>query len=126
MNVVTLIGNMVREPDLRYTQSGKAVLKFTLAVNRMKRDEADFINCIAWEKAAELIATYVTKGKPLAVSGRIQTGSYEDKTGRRVYTTDVIVNDFQFLGRKEAEPTRIEEVKGFAGMTMIDDSGIPF
>ena len=126
MNVVTLIGNMVREPELRYTQSGKAILNFTLAVNRMKRDEADFINCIAWEKAAELIATYVTKGKPLAVSGRIQTGSYEDKTGRKVYTTDVIVNDFQFLGKKEAEPTRNKEFNEFADMTPVDDSDIPF
>lgn len=125
MNVVTLIGNMVREPELRYTQSGKAVLKFTLAVNRMKRDEADFINCIAWEKPAELIATYVQKGKPLAISGRIQTGSYEDKTGRKVYTTDVIVNDFQFLGKKE-EPAQNGEFNEFTDLTPVDDSDIPF
>lgn len=108
MNSVNLVGRLTRDPELRYTQSGAAVVRFTLAVDRRlsreKRAEAeannqqtaDFINCIAWNKTAELIANYLQKGRRIAISGRIQTGSYE-KDGRTVYTTDVIVENMEFV-----------------------------
>lgn len=111
MNSVNLIGRLVREPELKYTQSGLAVLRFTVAVDRKlskdKRDEAernnqptaDFISCTAFGKTAEVIANYHSKGSQIGVEGRIQTGSYE-KEGRKIYTTDVLVNSITFVGSK--------------------------
>lgn len=111
MNSVNLIGRLVRDPELKYTQSGLAVLRFTVAVDRKlskdKREEAernnqptaDFISCTAFGKTAEVIANYNGKGSQIAVEGRIQTGSYE-KDGRRIYTTDVLVNSITFVGSK--------------------------
>ena len=111
MNSVNLIGRLVRDPELKYTQSGLAVLRFTVAVDRKlskdKREEAqannqptaDFISCTAFGKTAEVIANYHSKGSQIAVEGRIQTGSYE-KDGRRIYTTDVLVNSITFVGSK--------------------------
>lgn len=111
MNSVNLIGRLVRDPELKYTQSGLAVLRFTVAVDRKlskdKRDEAernnqptaDFISCTAFGKTAEVIANYHGKGSQIGVEGRIQTGSYE-KDGRTIYTTDVLVNSITFVGSK--------------------------
>lgn len=108
MNSVNLVGRLTRDPELRYTQSGQAVVRFTLAVNRrlskQRRAEmeannqptADFISCTAWGITAETISNYVQKGHRLAVNGRIQTGSYE-RDGRTIYTTDVIVENFDFI-----------------------------
>ncbi|WP_297521720.1 single-stranded DNA-binding protein [uncultured Clostridium sp.] len=98
MNKVILIGRLTKDPDLRFAAgSGKAVTRFTMAVNRpMKRDEADFINCIAFGKTGETIAQYLTKGRQLAITGNIRTGSYE-KDGQMRYTTDVIVDSFEFI-----------------------------
>ena len=105
MNTSILIGNMARNPELRYTNSGKAVCNFTLAVNRgFNKDEADFINCVAWEKTAESIANYLAKGKKAAVKGRIQVSSYE-KDGEKRYKTEVVAQEVQFLspaGKQEA------------------------
>lgn len=100
INNVVLVGRLTKEIELKYTSSGKAYCKISLAVNRMKKDEVDFINCIAWEKTAEVIAQYCTKGERLGVVGRIQTGSY-DREGVKVYTTDVIINNVQLLGTKK-------------------------
>lgn len=100
MNIVMLIGRLTSDPELKqnekYTQC-----KFTLAVNRMK-EGTDFINCIAWNKQAELINKYLKKGSQVAIEGRIQTGSYEGKNGK-VYTTDVIVQNLNFIGTKEKQ-----------------------
>ena len=91
MNKVVLIGRLTKDPELRFAAgSGTAVARFTLAVNRQfKKDEADFISCIAFGKTGETIAQYITKGRQLAVSGNIRTGSYEAQDGTRRYTTDV-------------------------------------
>ncbi|MDO4535388.1 MAG: single-stranded DNA-binding protein [Clostridium perfringens] len=99
MNKVVLIGRLTKDPDLRFAAgSGTAVTRLTLAVNRpFKKDEADFINCIAFGKTGEIIAQYLTKGRQLAISGSIQTGSYEAKDGTRRYTTDVVVDSFDFI-----------------------------
>lgn len=110
MNSVSLIGRLTRDPDLRYTQNGLAVVRFTLACDRrmskQKRAEAeanrqqtaDFISCVAFGQLAELIANYHTKGSQLGVEGRIQTGSYQREDNSTVYTTDVVVENITFIG----------------------------
>lgn len=110
MNNVQLIGRLVKDPELRYTQSGMAYARFTVAVDRglsrEKRQElesrnqptADFIGCVAWGRSAENISSYLSKGREIAIDGRIQTGSYNREDGTRVYTTDVVVNRFYFIG----------------------------
>ena len=101
MNTVQLLGNIARDPELKYAAgSGTAVSRFTVAVKRQfKKDESDFINCIAFGKTAETIAQYFVKGNKIAIIGHIQTGSY-DKDGKKVYTTDVIVDAFDFVNSK--------------------------
>lgn len=104
MNRVELVGRITRDPELRYTSSNIASVRFTLAVNRNFTNqngerEADFINCVAWRNQAENIKKYVSKGSLVSVEGRIQTGSYE-KDGQRVYTTDVVADNVQFLESK--------------------------
>ena len=100
MNSVCLIGRLTKDVQERRTQNGTPVISFTLAVDRRKKDDgADFIPCIAWDKAAETIAKYVHKGDMFGVTGYIQTRSYE-KDGRRNYATEVVTTSFQFLERK--------------------------
>lgn len=100
MNNVSLIGRLTKDVQERRTQSGTPVVSFTLAVNRRKKEDgADFINCIAWDKAAETIAKYVHKGDLFGVTGYIQTRNYE-KDGRMNYVTEVVTTSFQFLERK--------------------------
>lgn len=100
MNKVILIGRLTRDPELNFAaNSGTAVTRFSLAVNRpFKKDETDFINCIAFGKTGETIAQYLTKGRQLAVTGSIRTGSYDAKDGTKRYTTDVVVDSFEFIG----------------------------
>lgn len=109
MNSISLIGRLTRNVELKYTPSGHSVGRFTLAVNRRvakdNEQQADFISCIAWNKTAEIIAKYVHKGHLIGLQGRIQTGSYENQQGQRVYTTDVIVENFDFLERKKDNTT---------------------
>lgn len=104
INSVTLIGRLTKEPELRYTPSGIAVCRFTLAINRMTKNEAqqqaDFINIVAWRKQAENVANYLHKGSLAGVVGRIQTGSYDGQDGKKVYTTEVIAEQVQFLDSK--------------------------
>ena len=110
MNRVELVGRITRDPELRYTSSNIASVRFTLAVNRNFTNqngerEADFINCVAWRNQAENIKKYVSKGSLVSVEGRIQTGSYE-KDGQRIYTTDVVADSVQFLESKAQSQTR--------------------
>lgn len=101
MNKVVLVGRLTKDIDMRYSQEGGAVGRFSLAVDRFGKDNgADFINCIAFGKRAEIMSKYTGKGTKIAISGRIQTGSYE-KDGRKVYTTDVVVDDFDFCESKQ-------------------------
>lgn len=98
MNTVTLIGRITKDPELKYSQSGKAFTKFTLAVTReYNRDEADFINCIAWNKTAEVIAEYQRKGNQIAVQGRLNVRNYE-QDGETKWITEVILEKFDFIG----------------------------
>ena len=100
MNKVILIGRMTKDPELKFAAgSGMAISRFTVAVNRQfKKDETDFINCVAFGKTAETIAQYLTKGRQIAVAGHIQTGRYDAQDGTKRYTTDVAVESFEFIG----------------------------
>ncbi len=103
MNSIYLRGNISRDINLTFAKNGgMAIAKFNVAVARMKKDDsADFINCIAFSKSAELIADRLRKGSPILIEGHLQTGKYDAKDGHTVYTTDVIVNRFEFIGKKE-------------------------
>ena len=125
MNNVVLIGRLTKDPETRY--SGEtAVTTFTLAVDRpMSKDKtADFIRIVTFGKTAELCEKYLAKGRQIAIQGRIQTGSYEDKDGKRVYTTDVVADRVQFLGGKPEQREQNEEQ--YEGFQAVDDSDIPF
>lgn len=95
MNVVILIGRMTRDPELKYSSGGKAYANFTLAVQKTK-DDAEFIDCIAWEKTAETIAEYFRKGRKILVQGRLNVSSYE-QNGEKRKSTKVVVNSFEFV-----------------------------
>ncbi|MBL7575545.1 single-strand DNA-binding protein [Peptoniphilus asaccharolyticus DSM 20463] len=138
MNNVTLMGRLTREPELRYTsKNATAVVRFTLAVNRkLSKDKradaernnqptADFISCIAWGKIAETIANYFKKGERIALAGHIQTGRYDDKDGKTVYTTDVVVESINFVEVKsDRDNEKIESEN--EGFYKINNEDIPF
>lgn len=102
MNQISLIGRLTKDIELSQTNNGKSVTNFTLAVNRNYKNsqgqrEADFINCQAWGKQAELLANYLSKGSQLGLVGRIQTRNYENQNGQRVYVTEVVTEDITFI-----------------------------
>ena len=106
INNVVLVGRLTRDPELRYTPSNVAVATFNLAVNRNFKGangerEADFINCIMWRKQAENFANWVKKGALVGITGRIQTRSYDNQQGQRVYVTEVVAESFQTLEKKD-------------------------
>lgn len=107
MNSVQLTGRLTRDPEVRYTDGGSTIARFTLAVNRRFKSEsgpdADFISCVAFGKTAEFIEKYFTKGKKMDLNGRIQTGSYTNKDGQKVYTTDIVVENVEFGESKNAQ-----------------------
>ncbi len=105
MNKVFLVGRLTRDPELRYTSSNLATMRCAIAVDRQFAREgeergADFINIVAFSNRAETMSKYLTKGSQIAIDGRIQTGSYDGADGKKVYTTDVVVENFQFLDTK--------------------------
>lgn len=133
MNKVVLIGRLTKDPELRYAQgNGTAVCRFTLAVPRQfKKDETDFINCVSFGKAAETINQYMTKGRQLAVTGSIRTGSYDAQDGSKRYTTDVAVDGFQFVGSGQGNSNNQQgntsnNDNGFGYEEPIDDGDMPF
>lgn len=104
MNKVILTGRLTRDVELRYTQSQKAVANFNLAVDRWKKDEmADFFTCEAWGQTAEVMQKYVKKGQKVGIIGRLRLDSWEDSTGKRQYVTKVIVEELEFLEKKNQE-----------------------
>lgn len=105
MNKVILIGRLSKDPELRYTQGGTAVANFTLAVNRRFANqsgerEADFINCVAWQKTAEFVANYFKKGQQMAMEGRIQVSVYDGNDGQKRWKTEIIAEQIEFVGSK--------------------------
>ena len=108
MNKIMLIGRLTKDIDLKKSQSGMSVARFTLAVNRMKKDEADFISCVVFDKRADTMYQYLGKGSLVGIEGHLQTGSY-DKNGVRVYTTDVIIDGFDFLESRSDRQTKVND-----------------
>ena len=138
MNKVTLIGRVVRDPEIRYSQgaSSTCVARYTLAVDRKFKQEgqpnADFINCIAFGKLGEFAEKYLHKGVKIAVTGRIQTGSYKNKDGNTVYTTDVVVEEQEFCESKSQSNSQPQTTPASNNNDWLnipdnlDDSSLPF
>lgn len=125
INKVILGGRLVRNVELKFAQSGIAVANFTIAVNRYsknKDEKADFINCVAFGKTAELISERTEKGGRVIVEGSIKTGSYENKDGRTIYTTDVNCNNVQIIDWAG----EVKKEINFEDMQPADDGDIPF
>lgn len=141
MNRVILMGRLTRDPEVRYTRGERAmaVARYTLAVDRRGRKgqnenepAADFINCVAFDRAGEFAEKYFRKGMRVLVSGRIQTGSYTNQNGQRIYTTDVVLEEQEFAesksGQGKPEQRQGEDI-GDGFMTIpegIEDEGLPF
>ena len=132
MNRIILLGRLVKDPDVKVTTSGKTVCTFTLAVDRPfsgkdGKREADFINIQTWNKTAELIGNYVSKGQRLLVDGRLQIRSYDGKDGQKHYVTEVIADRVEFIERKEksAQKAESEAMEGFGSEVQFDEE-IPF
>jgi single-strand DNA-binding protein len=120
------IGRLTADPTLRYTPQGTAICNFALAINRrFKKEETDFINCQAWSKTGELIAEYLTKGSQCAIEGRIQVRNYENQEGKKVYVTEVIVDQVEFLGGKGQKKEDADDWSDI-GSEVSDDQDIPF
>ena len=108
MNNVSLIGRLTAEPELKHTQSGTACTRFNIAVDRRVKQgeekQTDFITIVAWQQRAEFICKYFSKGQRIALTGRIQTGSYTDKDGNKRYTFEVVADNVEFCESKTAQP----------------------
>ena len=149
MNKIILIGRLTKDPELRYTQSGTAVASFTLAVDRRFSNqsgerEADFVNCVAWQKSAEFVAQYFQKGKQMALEGRLQVRSYDGNDGQKRWVTEVVAEQIEFVGSKhDSNSNRSSSGTGnssgsaggssgnnpYAGLgqeVMFDDNDLPF
>ena len=133
MNKVILIGRLTRDPEVRYTQgeNSTCVARYTLAVDRkFKRENeqtADFISCVTFGKVAEFTNNYLTKGIKIAITGRLQTGSYTNRDGNKVYTTDVVVEETEFAESKAAaQQNQPQEPDGFMNIDEGMDEDLPF
>lgn len=134
MNSVQLLGRLARDPEVRYTAGDNptAVARFTVACNRKYKknaeQEADFISCMAFGKTAEFIERYFNKGSSIALNGRIQTGSYTNKDGAKVYTTDVVVESLEFVGKKSDDSSANESKPNNDFMNIPDgiEEDLPF
>lgn len=138
LNRVCLVGRLTRDPELRFLpETGTPVATFTLAVNRNFKNkqgeiEADFIPIVVWRRLAELCANYLSKGRLVAVSGRIQTRSWEDESGRRRYVTEVVADEVSFLDRGSGSSSQVkkEEFNDFNAdddfFPIDEDADLPF
>lgn len=134
MNSVQLVGRLTKDPEVRYTDGGASIARFTVAVDRRYKKEgeqtADFIGCIAFGKTAEFIEKYFKKGNSIGLNGRIQTGSYHNKDGQTVYTTDVVVENVEFVGSKGSDqgaaPAQKKDADGFMNIPNGEIEELPF
>jgi single-strand DNA-binding protein len=118
INSVCLVGRLTRDPELKYTGNNIAVASFSLAVNRNFKDangerEADFINCVIWRQQAENLANWAKKGALIGITGRIQTRSYENQQGQRVYATEVVAENFQMLKSRNSQGNQQNQGNSF-------------
>ena len=135
MNKVVLIGRLTKDPEIKHTSGdGNAICRITVAVARpFKKDETDFINCVAFGKTGETIAQYFTKGRQIALVGNIRTGSYQAQDGTKMYTTNVIIENFEFVGNNSNNSSnqstwsaQDNSDESFGDMTPVDDGDMPF
>ncbi|HEM3652318.1 TPA: single-stranded DNA-binding protein [Streptococcus suis] len=131
INNVVLVGRMTRDAELRYTPSNQAVATFTLAVNRNFKNqdgerEADFINVVIWRQQAENLANWAKKGALIGVTGRIQTRSYDNQQGQRVYVTEVVAESFQLLESRGQQSNSQDGLFGNSSPMDIQDEDLPF
>ena len=134
INKVVLLGRLTKDPDLNFAAgSGTAVCRFSLAVTRpFKKDETDFISCISFGKTGETIAQYLTKGRQVAVTGSIRTGSYDAKDGTKRYITDIVVDTFEFIGNGQANNNQLsnngfnQDSNFYEDMIPAEDDEYPF
>ncbi len=149
INRVVLIGRLVKDPDLKYTQTGTSIASFSIANNRTyvsggeKKEQVSYFNCIAWGKPGEVIAQYMKKGQRISVDGHLQQRSWDDKDGNKKYAVEVVVDNFQFLtspagtGNAEASGSSNysesfsslsapDDVPGESGSNPFSDDDIPF
>ena len=130
MNHVTLMGRLTKEPEVRCTQDGMAIARYTLAVDRRSKDKAtDFISCVAFSKSAEFAGKWLHKGNKIAIEGRIQTNNYTKQDGTKVYTTDVVIENHEFCesvaSTQSNEPAQTNE--GFMAIPDgVEAEGLPF
>jgi len=108
INRVVLVGRLTKDAMLRKTQTGKSVASFTVAINRRygQNEQADFVNCVAWEKTAEILSQYTKKGSLIGLEGRVQSRSYDDKDGKRVYVQEVVCESIQLLESKSSSASK--------------------
>lgn len=136
LNKVVLMGRLTKDPEIRYTSENNIpVARFTIAVDRRiakqgAEKQTDFINCTAWNKTAEFINNYFVKGKAMVLVGRIQTGSYENQEGKKVYTTDVVADEVYFGDSKSSETSKPQvntaESTGEGFFPVDSDDELPF
>ena len=135
MNKVILIGRLTRDPEVRYSQAAEpiAIARYTLAVDRRFKREgeeqtADFISCVAFGKAGEFAEKYLRQGTKIAVTGRIQTGSYTNKDGNKVYTTEVVIEEQECAESKKADEAQPQEAPndGFMQIPEGIEANLPF
>jgi len=132
MNKTLLMGRLTKDPELRYTQSGIAVARFTLAVDRrMQKDKTDFISVVAWRKLAEFCAQYLSKGSKVVIVGSLQTRAWDDKeTGKRRSATEVVADEMYFAESKrtgaQEEKNPLEEALEDGSFTLVEDEDLPF
>lgn len=129
MNNVSLVGRLTRDPEIKTTNSGSTYARFSIAVDRRGKDAGtDFINIVAFGKTSEFIERYFRKGQRIGINGRIQTGSYEGKDGKKVYTFDVIAENVEFVESKSASASATPaNADGFVNIPDgVEDPGLPF
>ena len=130
LNRIILIGRLTKEPDLRYTASGLAVAKFTLAVDRRvskdREKETDFIDIVVWQKLAETCANYLGKGRLVAVDGRLQVRSYDDNQGIRRKAAEVVADNVRFLDKPKEGQTSTSDNRSFGAELEFNEDDIPF
>ena len=132
MNKVILVGRLARDPEVRYTQAGKAVASFSLAVSRRfsrasdQQNTADFIPIVAWEELAEIVGNHLVKGSQILVDGRMQVRNYDAQDGSKRYVTEVVAQDIEFMGSKPQGVAHEPSGANSFGSEVIDDSDIHF
>lgn len=128
MNKVHLIGNLTKDPELRYTKHNTPVASYTIAINTRygELQETDYINITSWGSSGEFVSKYFKKGQPIALTGRLKNKNYEDSQGIKHYSMEVITEDIEFVGNKKQEELQFADDYNLKNEEIIDDNELPF